>query len=265
MGILISGVILMIVVIATGHLASLSFNFRRNRTQSPYNIVPYIAILPLALLPFAWGTFVAFRAAYNYWREIHGKFADIANFDILYRAIVEAGNLHYLKGGGVGCAYPDEKMTPTRRYLHSVTFYGFVALLGSTVSAGILQDILGIQPPYGYLSVPVILGLLGGFSMIGGCIGLIILKWHSDPAPSDTRMITRDYGLLVSLLALAISGFLVLALRTTHLYGVVLVLHLALVLTAFAIAAYTKFTHFVYRFLSLLKDNLERADSKYTG
>lgn len=94
--------------------------------------------------------------------------------------------------------------------------------------------------------------------MVAGCAGLIILKWRANPAASDPKMAVRDYGLLTSLLALAISGFLVLALRASPLYGLVLLVHLALVLGTFTVASYTKFTHFIFRFLSLVKDNFER-------
>lgn len=202
------------------------------------------------------------RSAIHYWRHIHGSLKDLIDLDALYRAISYAGDLRYLKGGGAGCAYPDAEMSPARRHLHAATFYGFIALLVSTASAAIIQDVLGSDPPYRLLSVPVVFGVLGGLSMVLGCTGLIALKRRANPAPSDPGMIIRDYGLLIGLDVLGITGLLTFALRTTPAFGIALVVHLAFVFVAFAIAPYTKFVHFIYRFLSILKDNLERDRSE---
>lgn len=225
---------------------------------SPYSVVPYEAILVVALLPFFWSVLSMLFASLRYWRHTHGKLGDLFNLNALYRAICYAGGLRYLKGGGVGCSYPTDKMSSIRRRFHALTFYGFSALVVSTVSAGVSQDLLGSVPPYRLISVPVAFGVIGGMSLIIGCSGLIVLKIRADPAPSNARMVMSDYGLLLGLDALGITGLLTLLLRSTPAFGPVLVIHLAIVVVAFAIAPYTKFVHFVYRFLAIIKDNLEQ-------
>jgi citrate/tricarballylate utilization protein len=70
-------------------------------------------------------------------------------------------------------------------------------------------------------------------------------------------MTARDYGLLTALAVLAASGLATLILRQTPAYAGLLALHIAAVITCFAIAPYTKFSHFVYRFLALVRDSAE--------
>lgn len=72
-------------------------------------------------------------------------------------------------------------------------------------------------------------------------------------------MTIKDYGFLVSLLFLALTGLATLFTRTTPVYGLVLVDHLTAIGLTFAAAPYSKFVHLIYRFLALVRDNLERA------
>jgi citrate/tricarballylate utilization protein len=231
---------------------------QQGTSASPYGVIPYSDILIFALVPCVWSAIIMARSALSYWSKINGIGRHRINFVSICRTVADAGDLRYLKGGGVGCAYPNEEMSPTRRRMHAATAYGFVALLLSTISAAILQDGFGIYPPYSTLSLPVCLGILGGGSMVLGCTGMVILKGRADPMPSDAQMIARDYGLLIAIDLLGITGLLTLALRHTPAFGIILVIHLSIVMTSFAIMPYTKFMHVIYRLLSILKDNLER-------
>lgn len=225
---------------------------------SPYGVVAYPAILVVALVPCAWSALVIARSARRYWRAIRGGGGPRVRFELVRKALSSAGAGRHSRGGGVGCAYPDEAQSPTRRRLHAVVAYGFVTLLLSTMTSAVLQDGFGANPPFGVLSVPVGLGLIGGIGVTLGCSGLIILKTRSDPGPADAPMIIRDYGLLIALDLLAITGLLTLALRNTPAFGVVFVVHLAVVVGSFAVAPSTKFVHFVYRLLSVVRDTVER-------
>lgn len=236
---------------------------QRATPTSPYSVLPYVAILIFALAPFVWSVLMMVRSARRYWIDIQGSVKNHFSYKPLLQAVSYATDLRYLKGGGAECAYPGEEMSPARRRLHAATAYGFVALLFSTMSAAVFQDLFDTNPPYPILSIPVGLGIIGGTSMVLGCTGLIILKGRVEPASSDAQMIIRDYGLLIALDLLGITGLLTLALRSTSFFGIILVIHLALVLASFAIAPYTKFVHFIYRFLSILKDNLEHAANNF--
>ena len=244
---------------APGGLASLTA--AGSTARSPYSVIPYpvlvtwsgaVALVAVALM--------ALGAA-RYWREIHGSYRDLGNVAALSRAAGYAATLHYQRGGGEECTYPGAEPSPTRRRLHALVAYGFSACLASTISAGVLQDGLGTPPPYPWASAPVILGVLGGAIMLAGGAGLIVLKRrHLHLTRSDGRGTPPgDVGLLTALCVLAASGLLTLFLRTTQAFGPLFLLHLIAVVTCFAIAPFTSFPHFVFRYLSIVQDNLERA------
>jgi citrate/tricarballylate utilization protein len=227
---------------------------RAHPAGSPYGVVPYPVLLVLVALPTAWSAAVMLRAAGRYWHDTHGPLRDLARPRALGRAAAYAVRLRYLRGGGEECFYPQDIPSPARRRLHTATFYGFAACFAATVSAAVMQDFLGLPPPYPALSAPVILGTGGGIAMIAGCTGLIVLKHRSDPAPAAPA--AADYGLLVALTALAGTGLLTLLLRTTSAFGLLLVVHLTTIAVCIVVAPYTKFVHFIYRFLAIVADNL---------
>ncbi len=222
------------------------------RHGGPYQVISYPALLVTVLLPCAWSAAVMLRGAVRYWHDTHGRLRDLADWPALRRALVYAVRLRYLRGGGGDCYYPGEDPSPARRRFHAAVFYGFGACLAATLTAAWMQDILGDAPPYRLLSAPVVLGTAGGLGLLAGCAGLTVLKRRSDPAPG-----AGDFGLLIGLGLLALTGLLTLLLRATPAYGLILVAHLSTIVVCFCIAPYTTFVHFVYRFLAIVADNLE--------
>lgn len=251
-----------IALIAIVSIASLTVGIRsiwssHPTAASPYSVLPYPTILVLALIPFLWSVLAIGLSARRYWLNIQNCDPIKLTLTAFITGIYYAVGLRYLKGGGVQCAYPTGEMSAIRRWFHALTFYGFSALIASTISAAILQDIFKVEPPYRYFSIPVVLGIIGGIIMVVGTIGLIVLKNQQDPAPTNFRMVVRDYGFLIVLCALGVTGILTLVLRSTSAFGILFVVHFSIVLVGFAIAPYTKFVHFVYRFLSIVRDNVE--------
>lgn len=225
--------------------------------QSPYDLVPYPVMLTILLLPSAFAVWIIIVAGRSYWYDVGGT-AHGVNVPALTRATKYALTLRYLRGGGAECFYPrDDEPSPLRRRLHHLTLYGFLLCVLSTTSAAVLGDILDSPPPYPLISVPVISGSMGGAGLLAGCVGLLVLKVRSSPATSFAQMTVKDYGLLVALIYLAFTGLLTLALRTSSAFGLVFLAHFAGVVLCFAAAPYSKFVHFVYRFLAILKDSLE--------
>ncbi len=222
-------------------------------TADPYHVVPYAPLLILILLPCLWSSVLALRALARYWRATYGPLRTLWAPKALGQAVSDAARLRYLRGGGDECYFPEQDPSPVRRRLHAAVFYGFLACVVSTVSAAIMQDFLGLEPPYPYLSVPVLSGTLGGVAMVVGCTGLTRLKLRSDPAAG------HDLGFLIALNALAGTGILVLLARDSVVFPALLIVHLATIVVCFGIFPYTKFMHFTYRFLALVRDNLERA------
>jgi citrate/tricarballylate utilization protein len=224
-----------------------------------YEVVPWLAMM----IPFMGLSLVAIavmlRAAIRFWRDTdspqaRGPLWELGSFVV---AIRDAATLRYLRGGGPGCTYADERPNMRRRILHSLVFYGFIAAFIATVAAALIQDVFGILPPYPFWSVPVVLGSVGGAAMIAGCIGLLMLKTSADPERIAPRLRTMDVAFLVVLIAVNVSGFTVLLLRETAAMGITLNIHLGLVAALYLSMPYGKFAHAVYRSLALLRNGSE--------
>lgn len=220
-----------------------------------YAVVPYLAMMvpALALSLYAVGVLVA--GAFAFTRDAGSP---AWRWSAILGATREALNLQYLRGGTAGaCFYPTERVSDSRRVLHMLVFYGFLSATAATVSAFVLQDLLGELPPYAPFSVPVVFGSIGGIAMIVGATGLLWLKFRSDRRPADARTLNLDWLFLVSLDVVSVTGMLLLALRDTPAMGVLLIVHLATVLALYVSAPYGKFAHLVYRYAALVQNRLE--------
>jgi citrate/tricarballylate utilization protein len=225
---------------------------------SPYRLIPYTELLVLMLAAAAFGISVLAGAGVSYWRQVGGAPHGLT-WAAVRGACWDVITLKYLRGGGDDCYYPeDEQPSPSRRRLHMMVTGGFGLCVVSTIAAALAQDALGDAPPYPWLSVPVLAGTVGGVSLVIGCAGLIGLKRRSSPVTSFAEMTVKDYGLLVALGFLALTGLATLLTRATPAGQLVLLIHLSAVVESFAMAPYSKFIHVVFRSLALVRDHLER-------
>jgi citrate/tricarballylate utilization protein len=179
----------------------------------------------------------------------------------LLRATRSILTLEYLSSGGTGCTYPDAQHSQARRWFHHFTFYGFLLCFASTTVAAWYHYVLARRAPYPYLSLPVILGTLGGIGLLIGPLGLYSLKRRRDPAITDARQDSLDLTFLALLFATSFTGLLLLALRQSPLLGALLVIHLAIVLALFATLPYGKFVHGLYRGVAVLAYKMYRLKS----
>jgi citrate/tricarballylate utilization protein len=264
MGVLLGGLLASVIVLVAA-VANVGWDglVRSHDTAaSPYQLIPYWALLILMVVAGLYSVVVIAFAARSYWSEVGGT-AGKFRFSAVAKAMGYAATLRYLRGGGADCYYPeDDKPTPVRRNLHALVAYGFSLCIVSTIAAGIEQDIAGADPPYPWLSVPVITGTVGGVGLVLGSLGLLLLKARSSHVTSFTQMTIKDYGLLVALTYLGLTGLATLLTRDTAAFGIVLLVHLAAVVESFAMAPYSKFMHLVFRFEALVRDNLEIAEQE---
>lgn len=175
----------------------------------------------------------------------------------LWRALADAFTLRYLSGGGQGCTYPAESPSGLRRIFHHLVFYGFLLDLAATMLAAVYDHVLGVPAPYPVWSPVVLLGSVGGLGILAGAAGLLWLKARSREALEAPSLRRLDVAFLIALLLVAATGFLLLALRSTALMGLLLIAHLATVAALFLTAPYGKFVHLVYRYASLVRYTLE--------
>lgn len=221
-----------------------------------YRIVPFAAMLTAALGLALYGCVSIFLSARAFARDISEGDA-FTNGASLRVAFHNAFSLVYLKGGGAGC-YDEDRGSARRRVFHSLVFWGVLADFCATASAAVLQDLFHRLPPYAIWSVPVVLGTAGGVAIVIGAAGLIAVKGRSDPKPMDARMVALDYAFLAVLEAVAITGLALLVFRTTAAMGALLAVHLGTVAGLFITAPYSKFVHFIYRFIALVKNAHEQ-------
>ena len=112
---------------------------------------------------------------------------------------------------------------------------------------------LGIVAPYDFLSLPVLLGTVGGVGLLIGPAGLVWVKLQADSRPMLRRQYGMDYAFLASLFLISLTGLLLLALRESAAMGMMLAIHLGFVLGLFVTLPYSKFVHAIYRFAALVR------------
>jgi citrate/tricarballylate utilization protein len=247
-----------------GLVAALSPTGLFTARQGPgafYAVIPYLVMMLPALLVSLYAIWVMLAGVFAFAKDI----GLVANARPVLAAVGESLGLRYLRGGTAGgCYYPSERTSNSRLVLHMLVFYGFLSAFAATIAAAIMQDVFDLLPPYPLLSVPVVLGSLGGVAIIVGATGLLALKWRSDRAPADGGSLNLDWLFLLSLDVVAVTGMLLLVLRETPAMGVLLVVHLATVLALYVSAPYGKFAHFLYRYAALVQNRIESSASRDT-
>ena len=231
-----------------------------------YEIVPYVAMTgpALALSAFWMGVFAV--GAVRFWRGTKGRASELIDIKSFLRASKDAFGLEYLKGSGEGCTYPTSRFSHGRRLFHQALVAGVLLDLASTSVAAVYHNLLGRDAPYPYLSLPVVLGTVGGVLIIIGVAGLFALKARADPAPAYNEMLRQDVVFLWLLFITSASGLLLLALRETAAMGTLLTLHLGIVAALFLVLPYGKFAHVVYRYAALIRHQIEsRAEAARRG
>jgi citrate/tricarballylate utilization protein len=176
-----------------------------------------------------------------------------------WAATADSGRLRYLDGGGVGCMSHDERPNDVRRLFHHFTFYGFMLCFASTVVATGYHYLLEKEAPYDWLSMPVILGTLGGSGLLIGTMGLLVARVRRDPELRLVDHQTLDVAFVFLLWATAATGLLLLAARSTPAMPLLLAVHLGVVFALFVSLPYGKFVHGIYRFIALQRYAAERS------
>ncbi|MGH3172084.1 MAG: tricarballylate utilization 4Fe-4S protein TcuB, partial [Trebonia sp.] len=175
LGSLLSAVLVLILALA--HAGWRGLIQADGRAASPYQLVPYPVLASLMAAAALYAAVVMGLAARSHWRSAESPLTGRVTVRALARAAWQAATLRYLRGGGVECYYPeDDQPSAGRRRLHSMVAYGFGLCLVATVAAAVEQDLVGVAPPYPWLSVPVLAGTAGGIGMVIGCAGLLGLK-----------------------------------------------------------------------------------------
>ena len=192
---------------------------------------------------------------------------DVSAGTVTAPAVAEATKnvlaLSYLDGGhGEGCNESDDAFTLARRRFHHATFYGFMLCFAATSVATLYHYVFGLEAPYPFFSLPVLLGTAGGNGLLVGPAGLLWLNLRRNPNHGDPAQRPMDRGFIALLLLISITGLALLAWRDTAAMALLLALHLGVVMALFATLPYGKFAHGIYRSASLLKAAIEKRQAK---
>ena len=118
--------------------------------------------------------------------------------------------------------------------------------------------LLGLEAPYAWYDLPVVLGTVGGIGLVIGPAGLFRARLTRDPELQDPARFGMDTAFLAMLFLVSLTGLALLVLRATPAMGILLALHLGVVFGFFLTMPYGKFMHGFYRFLALVRHAKER-------
>lgn len=226
-----------------------------------YAVVPFAWMLVPALLLALWALWALTHAARRFARDVAP--GERLTPSAWLGAVHDGVNLVYMSGGGDGCYYPGQRDPSVwRRVFHMTLVAGVASAFAATISAAVLQDVLGRLPPYPLVSAPVLLGIGGGIAILVGAAGLLALKAIPQARRGAAEGMTPlDVVFLVLLLVVAATGLLLLAFRETASMGALLVLHLAAVAGLFMTAPYGKLIHVPLRLAALAVFRTEEASA----
>jgi citrate/tricarballylate utilization protein len=231
-------------------------------SASFYKVIPYQVLVAVPAMVALVVIFVLAKEFETFWRRTGGSQMGFLNLRTHIIAITDVLRLKYLEGGGQGCNYPDEQFSMARRWLHHLGFYGLAACFGATVMAAFYEHILHQIPPYPIFSLPVLLGIVGGISILFGTSGSLYLKTKLDRAPTTGKSVAMDLGFLILLFMVSLTGLILLVFRETSAMGTLLAVHLGCVTGFFLTAPYGKFIHAIFRYAALVKNADEQMQAK---
>ena len=172
----------------------------------------------------------------------------------------------YLGGGhGQGCNNEDDAFTLARRRAHHLTFYGFMLCFAATSVATVYHYLLGWDAPYDRYSLPKLLGVSGGISLLLGTASLLKLNLRRAPEHGDAAQKPMDLGFIALLFLTSASGLALWLARSTPALPALLALHLGMVMALFATMPYGKFAHGIFRTAALLRYAVEKRQPRPMG
>ncbi|MGV0961953.1 MAG: tricarballylate utilization 4Fe-4S protein TcuB [Limnohabitans sp.] len=232
-----------------------------------YSIFPHNLLVSLFAPIFLWAVLALAMGVRRFWREITPATSGAA---VTAHAAAEAAHdalrLKYLDGGhGEGCNNADDEFTLARRRAHHLTFYGFMLCFAATSVATLYHYVLNLPAPYDLPSLPKLLGVIGGVSLLVGTAGLFKLNLQRHPLQGDAAQKPMDLGFIGLLFVISLSGLGLWLSRGHSSMPTWLVVHLGAVMALFATLPYNKFAHGIFRTASLIRHAVEKRQANPIG
>jgi citrate/tricarballylate utilization protein len=225
-----------------------------------YALFPHNLMVSLFAPIFVFSVWALSLGVWHFWREVSPA---TSGAPLTSPAAAEAAKnalaLTYLEGGhGEGCHNEDDAWTQSRQRCHHLTFYGFMLCFAATSVATIYHYVFGWSAPYALPSVPKLLGVVGGISLLIGTAGLWRLKLKRHPLHGDAAQTPMDLGFIALLFLISLSGLLLWLMGATVGMPLMLALHLGAVMALFLTLPYGKFAHGIFRTAALLRFAVEK-------
>jgi len=128
----------------------------------------------------------------------------------------------------------------------------------ATSVATLYHYVFGWSAPYALPSVPKLLGVVGGISLLIGTAGLWRLKLQRHPLHGDAAQNPMDLGFIALLFFISLTGLLLWWMGATVGMPLMLALHLGAVMALFLTLPYGKFAHGIFRTAALLRFAVEK-------
>lgn len=230
-----------------------------------YTIFPHNLLVSLFAPVFLFAVLALSMGVRRFWREITpgqdaspGAVAAVQTAAAT-EAVQDALRLKYLDGGhGEGCHNEDDAWTHWRRRFHHATFYGFLLCFAATSVATLYHYLAGWAAPYDLPSLPKLLGVTGGISLLIGTAGLFWLNLRRHPQHGDAAQKPMDRGFIALLFFTSLTGLGLWLARGTAAMPALLAAHLGVVMALFLTLPYGKFAHGIFRSAALLKWAIEK-------
>lgn len=225
-----------------------------------YSVFPHNLLVGMFAPVFLFAVLALGMGVRRFWRDITPA---TSGAPLNRPAAAEAADavlrLKYLDGGhGDGCHNEDDAYTLARRRFHHLTFYGFMLCFAATSVATLYHYAFGWVAPYALPSLPKLLGVVGGISLMAGTAGLWRLNRKRHPSHGDLAQKPMDLGFIALLFFTSASGLALWLGRGTPALALLLCLHLGAVMALFATMPYGKFGHGIFRSAALLRHAVEK-------
>ena len=236
-------------------LASLAPNSSAPATAGDfYSIFPHNTLVTVFGLSALWVLIALYMGFKNFVGAVNETPSELLKGGNLKSALADALSMKYLHGNTkTGCTYPGDDISPWRRRFHHFTFYGFMLCFAATSAGTIMHYFFSLPAPYDFISPPKLLGTVGGISLMIGTAGQFLLKIKSDPNIRDNKRLGMDYAFIAQLFLAALTGLLLMVFRETAALKLLLIVHLAVILSLFITMPFGKFVHGFYRLGALMK------------
>ena len=225
-----------------------------------YNLFPHNLLVLMFAPVFLWAALALGIGVTRFLRDVSPATtgAAVTGGDAA-RATEDVLTLKYLDGGhGDGCHNEDDAYSLSRRRAHHLTFYGFMLCFAATSLATVYHYAFGWEAPYDLPSLPKLLGVVGGVSLMLGSAGLFRLKWVRHPLHGEAAQKPMDYGFIALLFLVSVTGLALWLARGSDALALLLAVHLGVVMALFATMPYGKFAHGIFRSAALLRYAVER-------